>query len=428
MNIVAICFIMMLLLFMLKLPIYIAMLIPSVFYFIAEDINIAIMVQRMVSGLESTSIVAIPFFMLSGALMNYTGITKRMIAFAEVVTGHMRGGLAQVNVLLSTLMGGLSGSNIADCAMEAKILVPDMLRQGYSNGFSTAVTAFSSLITPLIPPGLCLITYSVVANVSVGRMFAAGLPIGLLTCAMEMLFVDQISKKRGYKPIREKKASGKEILTASKTAIFALILPVVLIGGIRVGIFTATEAGVVAVVYALLIGVVVYHELKFTHFKIALSETVETTAMVMAIFAAANCFTYFVSNEGVAEMVSTQLFAWITEPWQFFLILNIVLLIAGMFMEGGALAILLVPLCMGVVDRLGIDLIQFGCVFCLNVSIGTLTPPVGTVLYTTCQVTGCRIEEFFKEGWSFYVAMLILLVLVSVFPGISTFIPNLIYG
>ena len=240
-----------LVLLFLKIPVFVAVLGASVVYFImTPGINPEVFAQQAITGSESVTLLAIPFFVCAGVLMNYTGVTKRIMDFCSVLTGRMYGGLSQVNILLSTLMGGLSGSALADAAMEAKMLVPEMEAKGIGRAFSTVVTAASSMITPLIPPGIGLILYGCIANVSIGKLFIAGFGPGILLCATMMFMVSKISKKRGYLPLRKEKTTGSMFWTSFKPAILPLCLPIIIIGGVRLGIFTATEAGAVAIVYA----------------------------------------------------------------------------------------------------------------------------------------------------------------------------------
>jgi len=242
MNLISMVCIVMLVFLLLKVPVFISIIIPTIIYFIfTPNLTTMAIVQRYIAGVESIPLLAVPFFVFSGILMNYSGVTKRIMDFAELLTGRMYGGLAQVNVLLSTLMGGLSGSNLADTAMEAKMLVPEMKKHGFSNEFSSVVTAASSLITPMIPPGIAMILYGSVTNTSIGQLFIAGIGPGLLMCITMMFLVSVISRKRGYEKIRNSRATGKEIRDAVKRAFFPLCLPVIIIGGIRIGVFTPTQ-------------------------------------------------------------------------------------------------------------------------------------------------------------------------------------------
>ena len=274
---VGIMAIVLLALLFLKIPVFVAVLGASVIYFVmTPGINPAVFAQQAITGSESVTLLAIPFFVCAGVLMNYTGVTKRIMDFCSVLTGRMYGGLSQVNILLSTLMGGLSGSALADAAMEAKMLVPEMEAKGIGRAFSTVVTAASSMITPLIPPGIGLILYGCIANVSIGKLFIAGFGPGILLCATMMFMVSKISKKRGYLPLRKEKMTGSMFWTSFKPAILPLCLPIIIIGGVRLGIFTATEAGAVAIVYAAALGLG-YRELGPNEIRQGLKETLMTT-------------------------------------------------------------------------------------------------------------------------------------------------------
>ncbi len=358
-TIIIICAITMLVLLFLKVPVYIAVLSASAVYFIlTPGANPVIYAQQAISGVESISLLAIPFFVCAGIVMNCTGVTTRIMDFCAVLTGRMSGGLAQVNILLSTLMGGLSGSNIADAAMESKMLVPEMEKAGMSKSFSTVVTAFSSVITPLIPPGIAMILYGCIANVSIGKLFVSGLGVGALMCISMMLLTAFISKKRGYAPLRTEKIRPKEFTAAAKPAVLPLCLPIIIIGGIRLGIFTATEAGAVAIIYALLLGLF-YKELKWKDLYRALKETVTTTSSIMLIIAAASVFSWILTKEQIPQQLTNWMMATINNKYVFLLAVNIFLLIVGMFIEGNATMIILVPLLAPIAASYGINEIQF---------------------------------------------------------------------
>lgn len=277
-NILILSAIVMLALLFLKVPVFISILGGSAVYFLLNPgINPIIFAQQAITGVESISLLAIPFFVCAGIFMNYTGVTKRIMDFCEVATARLPGGLAQVNVLLSTLMGGLSGSNIADAAMQSKMLVPEMTKKGFSLEFSSVVTAASSMITPLIPPGIAMILYGVIANVSIGKLFISGIGVGTLLCASMMILVGVISKKRSYGVISDEKVTAEKFFKALKPALLPLCLPIIIIGGIRIGIFTATEAGAVAIVYSLFLGII-YREIKLKNIITGLKETITTTS------------------------------------------------------------------------------------------------------------------------------------------------------
>lgn len=412
-------------LFIANIPVAYAIIASSLLYFlVAQNMPTMVLVQRMIAGTESIPLLAIPFFIAAGVLMNYTGITRRMTVFAESLTGHLPGGLAQVSIVLSTMMGGISGSGLADAAMQAKVMYPEMQKRGYSPGFSTSVIGASSLITPLIPPGIGMILYGYIGNVSIGKLFLAGVIPGLMTCLLMMLAVHFVSKKRGYKPIREKMARPKEVAVASKDAILALLLPIIIIGGIRIGVFTPTEAGAIAIVYALILGVVFYREMKLPHLKEAIQETVTTTSSIMLIIAGGACFGWILTYERIPHMATEYVTGLVDSPVTFLLVLNLFLLILGMFIEGNVAIIILTPLLIPMAQAYGVDPVHFGMILLFNLGIGTITPPLGTAIFTVCSITNVKVEEFVKEVIPFYVVLFIALMLITFVPFISMWMPN----
>lgn len=426
-SIITLATIVMLALLFMKVPVFISVLGGSVTYFILNpNISTQIFAQRVISGTESIPLLAVPFFVCAGILMNYSGVTKRIMDFCEVLTGRMNGGLAQVNVLLSTLMGGLSGSNLADAAMEAKMLVPEMEKKGFSKEFSTVVTATSAMITPLIPPGIAMIIYGSIANVSIGKLFIAGIGPGLLLCVSMMILVSIISRKRGYKPIRTEKLKPAELKKSLMPAILPLLLPVIIIGGIRLGVFTPTEAGAVAIVYALLLGAV-YREMKIADLKASLIETVATTSSIMLIVGAASAFAWILTKERIPQELTEVLVTYIDNKYVFLMIVNVFLIIVGMFIEGNAAMIVLVPLLAPVAAAFGINEIQFAMVFIFNMAIGCISPPMGTLMFVTCGITKCKMKDFIKEAVPFYILLLICLLLLTFIPVFSTGIVDLLY-
>jgi len=427
--IVGLTFALLLVLLFINAPVFAAILGSSIFYFVANDsLSWMMVVQRTISGLESIPLLAVPFFVMAGVFMNYTGITSRMIRFAEVLTGHMPGGLAQTNVVLSTLMGGLSGSSLADAAMQSKILVPEMEKRGYGKAFSSAVTGASALITPIIPPGIALIIYGFVGNVSIGRLFLAGVVPGVMTCLFMMVVVHFISKRRGYLPIYEKRAGIREVFRAFREASWALFLPVVIVGGIRFGVFTPTEAGSIAILYALVLGTIVYREMTLKDLKTGLIETVTTTASIMLIIAAASSFAWILTWERVPQITANWVLTMVSSPGVFLLLINIFLLIVGMFIEGNAAMLVLIPIFMPMVQALGINDVHFGMVFIFNMAVGSLTPPMGTVMFTTCSITGAKIGDYIRESVPFYLVLLFCLLLITYVPQISLFLPDLLFN
>jgi len=408
-------------------PIYVCMLASGVSYFLMNpDVGTYVVPQLINTGVMKFSLLAVPFFVMSGICMNFSGITKRLMRFSEVITGHLPGGLAHVNILLSTLMGGVSGSNIADAAMQSKILVPSMVKQGMSPAYSSVVTAASAQITSLIPPGIGMIVYAFIADVSVGKMSLAGLVPGIFICFLEMATNHFVAKRRGYLPCRSK-AKLPEIFKEGKSALLAIIFPFVLIIGIRFGIFTPTEGGAVAVFYALLIGMVFYRELRVRNLWTALKETGEATSTSLLIFACANTFAWFVTNEKLSDHVARFIVGFVSTPSAFMIVFMLICLVLGMFLDGTTMMIILVPLLLPVTKQLGIDPIHFGMVYLLCAGLGNLTPPVGIIMYTVCDITGVKIKDFTREALPYYAVLIVNIMVIALFPKIAMWIPNLIY-
>ena len=416
-----------LVLLFLKLPVFVAILGASAVYFVlTPGINPAVFAQQAITGAESVTLLAIPFFVCAGVLMNYTGVTKRIMDFCAVLTGRMYGGLSQVNILLSTLMGGLSGSALADAAMEAKMLVPEMEKKGIGRAFSTVVTAASSMITPLIPPGIGLILYGCIANVSIGKLFVAGFGPGVLLCATMMFMVSRISKKRGYLPLRTEKMHPSMFWKSFRPAVLPLCLPIIIIGGVRLGVFTATEAGSVAIVYAALLGIV-YRELGFQEIAQGLKETLQTTSSIMLIVAAASTFSWILTKEMIPQRFTEWMIQMINNKWIFLVAVDIFLIFVGMFVEGNASMIVLVPLFAPAAAAYGIDPIHFAMVFIFANAIGAFTPPMGTLMFVACGVTKCPTRDFIKEAAPFYALLFGCLLILTFVPLFSTGLVNLVY-
>ncbi|MFB4159670.1 TRAP transporter large permease [Geomicrobium sp. JSM 1781026] len=416
-----------LLLIVLNVPVAYAMLGGSLVYFLTNDSFMnETLTQRMISGVESFPLLGIVFFITAGVLMNYTGITRRMLTFAKLVTGHLTGGLAKVNVMMSVLMGGLSGSNVADAAMQSKILVPEMVKKGYAPGFSAALTATSSLITPILPPGIALILYGYVGNVSIGDLFIAGIIPGLLLAVLLLIYVHFAARKRGFEQVKEERPNFIDVLLASKDALLALLLPIIIVGGIRLGAFSPTEAGAIAVVYALLIGFFVYREMTFRDLWLALKESIQIIATVMIIIAAGTAFGWILTLEQVPQALTSSITSLIEHPILFLLIIFVFLFIVGMFIEGNVMLIILTPIFIPMLDMYGIDPVHFGIFFILCLSIGTITPPIGTIMFTTAAITKVKIEVFIKEVIPFWLLLIVLALVIIFIPAISLWLPALL--
>ena len=414
-------------LFFLNIPIGFALMGSALFYFIFLNNTMAMnmVIQQFVTSVESFPYLAVPFFIMVGSVMNYSGISEQLMNMAEVLAGHMKGGLAQVNCLLSAMMGGISGSANADAAMESKILVPEMIKKGFSPEFSAAVTAASSAVSPVIPPGTNLILYALIANVPVGDMFLAGYTPGILMTGAMMIAVYIISSKRGYAPSRSKMATPREIGNQALKSIWALAIPFGIILGMRIGMFTPTEAGGVAVFFCFMVGFFVYKKLKLKHIPIILKETVQSTGSVMIIIASAKVFGYYMTLERIPQMITQGLMNFTDNKFVLLIVINLLLLFIGMFIEGGAALVILAPLLVPAVRALGVDPLHFGVIFIVNIMIGGLTPPFGSMMFTVCSIVNVKLENFIKEIWPFIVSLLIVLLLVTYSEDVALFIPNL---
>jgi tripartite ATP-independent transporter DctM subunit len=399
----------------------------TVFFLQNPQLPFTMTIQLSISQTQNFPLLAIPLFIFAANLLNETGITYRLIRLAGVLAGHMSGGLAQVNVILSTLMGGVSGSAIADAAMEARILGTEMIKRGFSKGYTSSVTTLTSCITPIIPPSIGLILYGTIGEVSIGRLFAAGIVPGLMMMVFLMTAVSITSKKKKYLPQREQ-ASLKEVVVAFFDSIWALLFPFALIGGIRVGLFTPTEAGAFAVVYALAVGVLFYRELTWEKFKRTLEFTIIDIGSIMLIIALSGIFGYGLAYERIGDAFSRFMLGVTNNPHILLLIIIGALLIAGMFIESVIIILLFTAILLPLVSEVGIDPVHFGIIFMLIVVLGLVTPPVGVSMYTVCSILDCRVEEYLKECVPFIAAIVLVDIILIFFPGIVLFIPNLIFG
>ncbi len=410
------------------MPVAFAIGIAGVVFFLQNpQLPFTMTIQLAISQTQNFPLLAIPLFIFAANLMNETGITHRLIKLAAVLAGHMRGGLAQVSVVLSTLMGGVSGSSIADAAMEARILGPDMAQKGYAKGYSASVIAITAMITAIIPPSIGLILYGTIAEVSIGRLFTAGIPVGLLMMVFLMITVSITSKKKNYLPERER-PSLREVGTALVDSIWAFLFPIALIGGIRFGLFTPTEAGAFAAVYALLVGVLFYRELTWEKFKRTLEFTIIDIGSIMFIIALSGIFGYGLAYERVGDLFCGFMLGISDNPQILLLIIIGALMIAGMLIESVVIILLFTSILLPMVVKVGVDPVHFGLVMIIMCVMGLVTPPVGVSMFTVCSILGCPVEEYIKESIPFIVAVVLLVIMLIFLPQIVLFLPNLIFG
>ncbi|MBF7073913.1 TRAP transporter large permease [Glaciecola sp. MH2013] len=381
--------------------------------------------QRMTNGVNSFALMAIPFFILSGQIMAQGGIAKRLINCAMALLGALPGGLALVNVLSCTFFGAISGSAVAATSAIGSFMVPQMKKAGYSPEFSAAVTATASTTGLLIPPSNILIIYAIASGgVSISALFLAGYIPGLLVALALMIFCVIYAKRKGFKG-SERLPLGI-VLKQVWQAVPSLALIFIVMGGIISGIFTPTEAGAIAVIYALILAAGVYREVDMEKFGSILTKTVETTAIVLFLIATSSALSWMLSYENIPQELTDTLLTISENPLMILLIINLILLLIGAFMDMTPAVLIFTPIFLPIAATLGIDPLQFGIMMILNLCIGLCTPPVGAILFVSCAVSKTKIEKMVKPMLPLYVGMIAVLVMVTMFPSISTFLPSLL--
>lgn len=379
--------------------------------------------QRMIAAPNNFSLLAIPLFVLAGEIMNSGGITKRLADFSRSLVAHLRGGLAYVNILVSALLSAIVGSANAVAAIQSTFMVPEMKKDKYDDDYSAAVTAGGSIMGPIIPPSLIFILYGVAANASIGALFLAGIVPGILLMIGFFGLAFMYARKKGF-PVK-KRASVGTVGKSFLHAFPALIVPVLIIGGIFSGQFTPTEAGAIGSVIAFIVGMYIYKDLKFIHIPNVLIRTGVISAAVLIINSTASVFSWTITMESIPQMIANALLTISESPWVILLIINIFLLIVGMFLEPLSAIIILVPILLPVVDLLGIDPIHFGVVVSLNLTIGLITPPVGLVLFVVSGITKVSFVRLSKAIVPFAIVAIIVLFIITYIPSIVTFLPEL---
>ena len=412
----------------LGMPVAFSIGLSGLTFFLVRDLPMSVLVQKSISTSQSFTMLAIPLFIFAGNLMNSSGITSRLMKLANVLTGHMYGNIGQVSCVLSTLMGGVSGSAVADAAMQSRILGPEMTRLGYAKGWSAAVNGLSGLIVATIPPSMGLIIYGTVGEVSIGRLFMAGWLPGILMMVFLMIACTISARRFEYKPERKERASLKEILSTMTAGFWALMFPVMLIVLIRFGIVSPTESGAFAVAYALFVGVFVYKELDKETFMTTVKDSVKDITVITIILAFSGTFGYGVVYDDITTKLATTLMEISDNPTVLLALVVFFLLGCGMFMETTVIALILTPILLPVMKSVGVDPVVFGMIMMTCVTFGVMTPPVGTALYTTSDIMGCSVEETVKYGYPFYIAVLLVVVFMVFFQDAVLFLPNLVYG
>ena len=396
------------------------------FFLHSNGLPLSIAVQKVASATQSFPLLAVPFFVLAGHVMNHTGITTRLLSFSNTLVAWITGGLAQVSIVLSALMGGISGSAVADACMEARILGPTMVEKGYSKGYTASIIALSSLITATIPPSVGLILYGFLANVSIGRLFLAGIIPGILMAIFLMGAAYMVARKRGYQADGVQKPTLAKIWSEMKYAKWALLFPVILVVGIRSGIFTPSEAGAFAVVYALVVGIVFHRDLTWSGLKQAIDEAVSDIGMIMAIIMFSALVGYAIIYEQAPHSIAEAMGTIADTPIFLLALILIFLLLIGTVIESTVNVLLLTPILAPIIRDAEIDPVHFGILMMTVVTLGAMTPPVGVAMYAVCGILKCPTQEYVRESWPFFAAILFLVVVLMLLPGLVLFIPNLL--
>jgi tripartite ATP-independent transporter DctM subunit len=380
--------------------------------------------QRMYAGVDSFPLMAVPFFILAGELMGTSGILARLVRLAELLVGHIRGGLAHVNIVASMIFAGISGSAIADASALGVALIPGMKQRFKNTNFAAAVCAGAATIGPIIPPSIPMVVYAyVTGQVSVGALFLAGVVPGILIGLGMMVIVYFIAKRRGYEP-EGRHATRQQIGVAFREAVWALIMPIIILGGILGGVFTATEASAVAVGYAILVGRLITRELEWRHVRQAIRTSAKVTAVVFILVAASSIVSWLLTVTMVPATIAAALRNFSANPLVFLLVVNIFLLIVGCLLENIAAMIMIAPILAPIANSYGIDPLHFAFIFVFNIVIGLLTPPVGAVLFTVCGIAKVSIESVFEEVLPFLLWQIAVLALVTYAPVVAVGLPH----
>ncbi|MCC7276232.1 MAG: TRAP transporter large permease [Alphaproteobacteria bacterium] len=403
----------------------------AVFFLGSDGLPAEAFVQKVQSSFGSFPLLAIPLFVLAASILNAAGVTQRLFALAEILVGRSTGGLGKINVLMATLMGGISASASADAAMQAKLIGVPMIERGYPRPFVAAIIACSAVITPIIPPGIGFILYGAMTETSIGRLFTAGILPGLLLCLALIVIVHveatRLERSGGVAPLRAPRRTPGAVLRALRRASLALLMPLFIIVGIRFGLFTATEAGAVMVVIGLAFGFLIYRELSWPALARSIGETVEATASLMLIVCFSTAFAFYLTWEGIPQATARFIVAQSTDPIVIIILINVALLVAGMFLDMVSAMIILVPIIHPIALRVGIDPVHMGLMVVLNLTMGAVTPPVGTLMYLVNGVLGTSVVAFTRAAAPFFLGMLVVLALVAFVPALSLLLPNVLF-
>lgn len=413
-----------LLLLIIQMPVAFSLAIASLAALLWDGFPLILIIQRMVSTADSFILLAVPLFMLAGNLMERGGIAQAIVDFADSLVGFIRGGMAQVNILTSMFFGGISGAAVADTSAVGSVLIPPMLNRGYDKGLTTAVTAASSTLGVIIPPSIPMIIFGVVTGASVGRLFLAGVIPGILVGLSLMVVTDILSRRRGYKTTGRLKL--KEVLVRFYRGFLPLMMPVIIIGGIMFGVVTPTEAAALAVLYAFIVSVFITRTIKLRQLPKIFTDSAVTTGMVMLMITAASLYGLILTQEQIPLKAAEFISQFTNSPVLVLFMMMILYLVAGMILDLGANIIILVPVLYPTIKMLHIDPVHFGIVTIMSLAMGLVTPPVGVCLFVACGISKISILEASKAILPYLAAILVIIILIILVPGVALWLPNLI--
>lgn len=415
-----------LVLIVLNVPIAFAMAGSAAVVVLQAGLPESVVMQRIAFGVDSFPLLAVPLFLLAGELMDLGGLSRQLVLFANTLLGHVRGGMAHVAIVSNMIMSGLSGAGTADAAATGGILIPAMIKKGYSPAYAAAVLGAGAVLGPIIPPSIAMVVYGATANVSVGRLFVGGAVPGLIMAIYMILVNVVIARRRDYP--KDPQASCGQVARVTGNAIWGLLAPVIIIGGIMGGVFTPTEAASVAVAYSFFVGVFIYRAMDPRAFLPAVRRSFLLTAKIMFIIGAASSFSWLLARSNAPQLVSSGFLSIGGNLFLFLLLVNVMLLVLGMLMETVAILLIVVPLLFPLSTQLGLDPVFFGVMMTLNLSIGLVTPPVGMVMYVVTGIAKARVEDFTRELMPYFVAQILSLITISAFPVLVTWLPDLVFG
>lgn len=405
---------------LLGFPIAMAIGGASITYVYGSGMQPMIIMQKIFSGINSTALLAIPYFVYAGDLMNFGGIAKRLVKVANIFVGRLTGGLAIVAILVCMFFGAISGSGVATAAAIGAIMIPEMINYGYDKVFAGALIACASTIGIIIPPSVNYVLYATITNSSIADLYRAGIPAGIMVGLSLMIVAYYLSRKANYKSVYVP-ATRKENLSTIIDAIPALLGPVIIVGGVFGGIFTPTESAVVSVFYSLLVGIFIYKEMKIKEAIEIAKKSALTSSLIMSIIAFAALFAYVLTYERIPQLLAEGVLNITTNPFVLLLLINIIMFLAGTILESSAITVILVPLLWNIAQQIGIHVTHFGIIVCVNIAIGLVTPPFGVCLYTTSSIGKIPVESLSKRVLLFIAINIVVLFIITYFPNIVMF-------